>query len=94
MKTVADKAKMTKKQIKAKQEQHRNTKKTKLKARIKIKEQERRLKKKEIAQKLEIKRLEKKLKKLQKDEHDERVEKARKLYNVVMYGSTKKPRSR
>jgi len=94
MKSAADRAKKTKTKIDEIQKKRQAKKKLKLEEKIRLKTKERKLKKKELKQKLEIKKLEAKLKKIQKEEREEKLDKAKELYNIVMYGSKKKPRKR
>ena len=89
MKGLADQAKKTHTALKDKQEQRRKSKQMKREDRIRVKTQELALKRKELKQKSEIKRLEADLKKIQEQENAERMAKARKAYNLVMYGSAK-----
>jgi len=89
MKSIAATARRTKQQIEEKQQKRRTEKHLSHEEKIRLKTQELSLKRKELKQKKEIKRLERDLAKIKEQENRETMDKARKAYNLVMYGSTK-----
>jgi len=94
MKSVVNSAKETKTKIKDIQNKRRSKKRIKLEEKLSLKNKELKLKKQELKEKKQIKKLEAELKKIQEKERAEKLDKAKKLYNIVMYGSSNKPRKR